>query len=39
MAANLRKVVSLIHSPDLGSFEFSHSPPKPNGLPSFMAMV
>jgi hypothetical protein len=28
-----------IHSPDVGSFQFSHKPPRPNGLPSFMAMA
>jgi hypothetical protein len=34
MIANVR-----IHSPEVGSFQFSHSPPMPNGLPSFMAMA
>src|SRR6516225_7909605 len=29
----------LIHSPDAGSFQFSHSPAMPNGEPSFMAMA
>jgi hypothetical protein len=29
----------LIHSPDVGSFQFSHMPPMPNGVPSFIAMA
>ena len=28
-----------IHSPDVGSFQFSQSPPMPNGMPSFKAMA
>jgi hypothetical protein len=28
-----------IHSPEAGSFQFSQSPPMPNGRPSFMAMA
>jgi hypothetical protein len=28
-----------IHSPEVGSFQFYHCPPMPNGLPSFMAMA
>jgi hypothetical protein len=28
-----------IHSPEFGSFQFSHSPPIPNGPPSFIAMA
>jgi hypothetical protein len=31
ITANVR-----IHSPEAGSFQFSHSPPRPKGLPSFM---
>jgi hypothetical protein len=27
------------HSPEIGSCQFSHNPPIPNGLPSFMAMA
>jgi hypothetical protein len=29
----------LIHSPDAGSFQFTHMPPIPNGAPSFIAMA
>src|SRR5262249_39153487 len=34
MMANVR-----IHSPDVGSFQFSQIPARPNGEPSFMAMA
>ena len=34
ITANVR-----IHSPDVGPFQFSHSPPRPNGSPSFMVIA
>jgi hypothetical protein len=34
ITANVR-----IHSPEAGSFQFSHKPPMPNGRPSFMAIA
>src|SRR6476646_238454 len=34
MIANVR-----IHSPAIGSFQFSQRPPRPNGRPSFMAIA
>jgi hypothetical protein len=28
-----------VHSPEVGYFQFSQSPPRPNGQPSFMAIA